>query len=409
FRSQQTDKGHGSLIFQGLWSGYYKAIGKAAQVDGSWELLKLRDTIPAGVYQRQLKIYPAIPSSGSIVYFDDFKIIHEKNPDAKAPQSAQFSAPEINLIIEQKHLDKLRKKRSEAFGQGFLDAGKKDLVPAKLVDGDLRLNVQLRLKGDLLDHLQGKRWSFRVVPEEGKAWKGMTAFSLQNSKSRDHLSEWIFHKMLEEEDVLSPKYDFVKLSINGEVIGVYAYEEHFTDALLYKQQREKGPILRFNEDALWEFSSKGMLFKLDESSSHIEAFGGETFLKDDDFRQKFEQAQSLLYSYLKGNHSVDQLIDIDLMAKFAAIMDVCMAYHGFGASNQRFYYNAVSGKLEPVGYDGFTPDGIKWYPAPMILGEHINSRISKEVYFHKVIQPFHHFLFNDYSFVEQYIYYLDQF
>jgi len=45
----------------------------------------------------------------------------------------------------------------------------------------------------------------------------------------------------------------------------------------------------------------------------------------------------------------------------------------------------------------------------LFLGEHINTRISKDVYFHKVIQPFHYFLFNDFEFVKLYIQHLDQF
>ena len=407
---QQTDQGHGGLIFQGLWDGYYKTRNKADRIENDWEFVRLRDTIPPGVYQRQLKIYPALPPNGGVVYFDDLEIKHIKNKEAKAPVSANFETPEINVRIEEKHLNKIKLKRSEAFNNGNLDVGKEDLLPAKLEDGENSMDIQLRLKGDLLDHLQGKKWSFRIVPEEGKAWKGMTEFSVQNSKSRDHLSEWVFHRMLEDEGVLSTKYDFVKFHLNGEFIGIYAYEEHFNNALLYKQQREEGPIFRINEDALWEFSSRGLLAKMSLfESGHLEAFGGNTALKDDEFRAKFKKGQQLLFNYLKGKGSVGDYINVEQMAKFAAIMDVCMAYHGFGATNQRFYYNSVSGKLEPLGYDGFSPDGVKWYPPPMILGEHINTRISKEVYFHKVIQPFHYFLFNDYTFVEAYIKYLDEY
>ena len=90
-------------------------------------------------------------------------------------------------------------------------------------------------------------------------WNGCRAFSLMLPITRDNLIEWFYHKMLEKENVLSPRYGFVHLFINGENKGLYAYEEHFEKQLIEYKHRREGPILKFNEDDLWKMRlKKGM-------------------------------------------------------------------------------------------------------------------------------------------------------
>lgn len=407
---QQSDEGFGGLVFQGTWGNYFKARNQAEKVRNGWEQIQLIDTIPLGVENGTLKVYPSVTAKSGTVYFDDIKVRHIKRQVKQSWSDDGYNGPELKLEVEERSLAKLKLKRSEAFQQGNLIAGKKDLVPARLKDQENSLDVQIRLKGDLLDHLQGKKWSFRVVPEKGKSWNGMSEFSVHNSRSRYHLLEWVFHKMLEAENILTTKYDFVQLSLNDDVLGIYAYEEHFAYPLLYRQNRERGPIIRINEDGLWQYASKGLADQMPWfESAHIEAFEGKEILQDDQLVQQFLKGQNLIYDFMQGNQRPEDLFDTDLMAKFIALLDVCMAWHAFGAINQRFYYNSALGKLEPIGYDGFTDDGHRWYQPPLIYGAKVNSRVSKRFRFRNVVQHFHYQLFNDYDFTEKYLTYLDQF
>ena len=47
--------------------------------------------------------------------------------------------------------------------------------------------ISLRLKGDHLDHLRGKKWSFRVKVKRGNTLLGMKQFSLHHPKTRNYL------------------------------------------------------------------------------------------------------------------------------------------------------------------------------------------------------------------------------
>ncbi len=53
--------------------------------------------------------------------------------------------------------------------------------------------------------------------------------------------EWYIHQICAEEDLLTTRYDFVNVEINGEIKGAYALEEHFDKQLLEARNRREGP------------------------------------------------------------------------------------------------------------------------------------------------------------------------
>ena len=57
-------------------------------------------------------------------------------------------------------------------------------MPAEIRWADRSVRVKLRLKGDLPDHLEGDKWSFRIHTRDGNAIMGMRRFSIQAPKTR---------------------------------------------------------------------------------------------------------------------------------------------------------------------------------------------------------------------------------
>ena len=80
----------------------------------------------------------------------------------------------------------------------------------------------------------------------------MKAFSIQHPKTRSFLKEWIMHQIFRDENILTTRYGFVTASLNGENLGIYAYEEHFSKELLKYNKRMEAPILKVNEEGIWE-------------------------------------------------------------------------------------------------------------------------------------------------------------
>ncbi len=57
--------------------------------------------------------------------------------------------------------------------------------------------------------------------------------------------------------------------------------------------------------------------------------------------------------YKNGTISPSEIFDLPKLAKYFAICDALSAYHGITWHNQRFYYNPINSKLEPIGFDGY--------------------------------------------------------
>ncbi len=404
---RNTTDGFGNLAFQGNWD-YFETANVSSRTQGEWEYIEKTITIPLGVERAELNIYPYNSKKEGTVYFDNLKIKRIKSGQAIA--AAEGALPLINLRVDPADVDKLRAKRSEAFARGNLITGKKDLVPARLEEGEDFTPVKIRLKGDLLDHLKDKKWSFRIRADKGNAWNGLTEFSAHKSVSRHHLNEWVFHQLLIYENILTNRYDFFQLSLNDEVLGIYAYEEHFNQGLLQNFKRAPGPIIRISEEGMWLHASK----TIEDSpawfeSGQIEAIDAKGMLKDDLMYQKFLTGQSLYYDFINGNKTASEVFDPDILGKFLAIQDVCGSWHAFNYTNLRVYYNAHTGLLEPIGYDGFNEEGLKYMNVPTFTGAQYNSRtpedynpVGMDVVFHKKV-------FNDLEFVKKYLYYLEKF
>lgn len=284
------------------------------------------------------------------------------------PSYAGDSIRCLNLVVEKDDWQKLVDKRAEALRSGILAVKEGEEVKAKLQEGAKEWKVKMRLKGDWVDHLRGRKWSYRISLKAGEAWEGMTTFSLQTPAARDFLHEWIYHKLLEEVDVLTTRYTFVWLKVNGESMGIYALEEHFEKQLVESRMRREGPILKFSEEGLWKlrqqhvwehcrFSDDGRIAQ----GADIEAFRMSKTLADPTLRKEFEIGQSLMQQYRNRVGSPSDIFDIDRMMRHYAMADLCRTYHGLIWHNQRFYYNPISQRLEPIGFDGDTGGNMSYW------------------------------------------------
>ena len=103
----------------------------------------------------------------------------------------------------------------------------------------------MRLKGDWTDHLFGDKWSFRIKVKGDNTLFGMKQFSIHHPRARNFIYEWLYHQALKREGVLSLRYDFIEVTLNGKNLGVYALEEHFEKRLIEHNQYREGPIIKF--------------------------------------------------------------------------------------------------------------------------------------------------------------------
>ena len=156
----------------------------------------------------------------------------------------------LTIDIKQKDYQKLAYKRELALQRGIIVRDEDSFVPAKITADGTMYRVKMRLKGDYTDHLEGKKWSFRIQVKGNNTIWGMKRFSIQDPKRSGYIKEWIFHEWFRYEDLIALRYDFVEIVVNGENLGIFALEESFGKELIEHNKRREGPILKFDESSL---------------------------------------------------------------------------------------------------------------------------------------------------------------
>ncbi len=265
---------------------------------------------------------------------------------------------EIDMKFD--HLRRLEHHRARALAEHALFATEDDYVPATIRTADQEVKVHMRLKGDSAAHLSTDKWSYRVKVRGGDTLLGMKRFSLHHPGARNYLSEWLFHRALLREGVIALRYEFVDVSLNGKGLGIYALEEHFEKRLIESNRRREGPIVRFDEDLMWrEAAVQARPFHESEASgagafeaSSIDGFQTGSALADPDRRVPFLKAIHLLEAFREGELSTSEVFEVDRLATYFALVDLLGAEHGARWHNIRFYYNPITSRLEPIGFDG---------------------------------------------------------
>ncbi|WP_271765497.1 hypothetical protein [Aquimarina algiphila] len=278
----------------------------------------------------------------------------------------------ITISITQKNFEKIKSRRIEALKSKILIKKEDDFVPSE-VSYNTTKNVKskIRLKGDWTDHLDDeKKWSFRVILEDDNTTiRGMSKFSIQHPKVRNYEWEWLFQKVIKNNDLIGLRYDFVNIDIEVKdkddtqkiPLGIMAIEESFDKRLIENNRRREGIILSFEESLLWEDRKKSYDLKLNINSWSkklqetqnlpIKVFDESRVLSDPVLLKQFNVAKNLLEGLKKGELKISEVFDIDKLTTFVALSNLFGGHHGLIDHNLRIYFNPVTNKLEPVCFD----------------------------------------------------------
>ena len=132
----------------------------------------------------------------------------------------------IVISIDQKNLYNLELQRINKL-KGF-NQNNKTYSTASINYQNNDYDIKLRVKGDRKLHFYKKNeTSYKIdLRGEKRIW-GLEEFSVQKPITRNYIYEFIFHKFLKFNNLISLKYSFVNLSINDTDQGIYAVEEGF--------------------------------------------------------------------------------------------------------------------------------------------------------------------------------------
>ena len=312
--------------------------------------------------------------------------------DFSACQIVDYEIEKMELTISEEDYARIIEKRASALQLGILISDDSDYVTAKISADGKTDSAQVRLKGDWVDHLQGDKWSLRIKLDNECFW-GMDEMSIQTPETRNNIGEYLIHRFYSQLGGVSLRYKFVDVIINSEYSGVYAVEEAFDKRAVENSQKREGVIIKYNESYLWE----KWAYYLDPTDTsynrseiaNFEPFGLKKTWESETLSGYASYAIDSLNRFTAGKASAPDVFDLDMYAKYLAMLDIFQSSHGNTWHNMRFYYNPVTAKLEPITFDEYA-----MYSAFVAASKKNDPIISK--------------LFQDEAFVDLYIKYVKE-
>ncbi len=322
--------------------------------------------------------------------------------------AGQFSKPEkLYIDIAFKDWERLAYKRQEALEKTVLITEDIDWVNADISDGNKKVKANVRLKGDLVnDHLGTDKWSLRFKIDGDDTLYGMRSFSIQRAITRNFANEIVYQNALKREDILNVRYRFIDVYINGKHKGIYALEESFAKQLIEYNNRREGPIIRFDEGIWYEdiynkrnYLPAGLIVTSGENYypiSDIDSYLTKNELANPEIYAQFENAKNLLELVRLGKIKASEAFDVEKTAKYFALNSILGGEHASRWYNIRIYYNPITSKLEPIGFDAHILDSVD-----LLLKDEYFPRYIDEN--REEIEQFPRILFTDSVFFKAYI------
>lgn len=305
----------------------------------------------------------------------------------------------IELVIPESSAAVLERVRAAALERGIITQEDSDTVPAEFVADGARQACTLRIKGDWIDHVEGERWSYRIRLTEN--WRGMREFSIQAPKTRGYLWEWLVHEAARQERVLVPRSTFLNVVQNGHAMGIYFLEEHFEKELLESQGRREGPIVVFDESALWAtlletgdvpargvapFESVARAGTRTPEPATVRAYGEKRLSSLPALRAQLESALDELKALRAltlleqpetdrrrvqqgldelAARTLEDLVNVERLGCAHALASLFQFEHGLAWHNLRFYHDPITQRLEPILFDAGASEPASREPVPL--------------------------------------------
>ena len=244
----------------------------------------------------------------------------------------------VTLKINQENLYNLELQRKNKLDGLSTEVAK--FSRASLNHNQKDFKIKLRVKGDRVLHWYDKnQTSYRIdIRGDERIW-GLEEFSVQKPITRNYIYEYIFHKILERNDLIALKYFFINLSLNDNKQGIYAVEEGFSKELIERNKKRNGPIFGVEE-------SKSFNYPKIEYDLYSQNFW------QSNYSELIKSAYEKLENIKNEKENIGQIFDLEKWATYFAIVDLTGNFHGSIPKSVKLYYNPVIAKFEPIGFDG---------------------------------------------------------
>lgn len=270
--------------------------------------------------------------------------------------------PRLALDMAFDNYSQLLGQRERALVAGAAFPAEADYLPASIRLQGEEIPVRLRLaSGDISGLRDEETWPLELVTRDDRQLEGMEHFYLRDAAANNGLAEWAFLRHLQREGFLTPRYEFVRLLLNGRDLGVYAVQQGLEPALLGQAEPLAGAVVSFDTRRLWQAAARyegdlqaalaDPLFSLNPHDIRFYEV-----VVHDEILEPAEpaagKAVALLRGLQQGEIAAAQVFDLQQYARFLALVDLWGADGATQLSNLAFYYDPQEERLQPLAANG---------------------------------------------------------
>jgi len=306
-----------------------------------------------------------------------------KSIDIEIPKSSKFAQNQLKIIVSRSTNipDRLKKSFNANIRINF-DFGSCLYRGRVRQSGDLKDHIKL-INGNVIQSLDVKLKNGNIL--------NAVRFKLLIPQTRNGLNEVLATTILRSLGFIVPETFEVNTSING-IKTTMLFQERAEKELLERNLRREGPIFRGDEVLMFNYKN----FELNEldrlsfstlynkgwfskgSSSQQIILSAYKKLQTASLKARYHQVTEGGMSYLIPDNASEALYN-----DFMGVLIAMDGYHGLYQNNRRHYFNAISGKFEPIYYDGNVDLSFEWRPLksnkimPIMMSKHLFERIEK--------------------------------
>lgn len=223
-------------------------------------------------------------------------------------------------------------------------------VKGRLLVDERLAKVQVRYRGDTIQHWGSPKKSLRIKTDKDDLFEGMRKFNLMAPKSRFMIENHVSYELARSLGVIAPRSQVVDVVVNGELRGVHVLVEQIDELMLREHGLMPGDIYAgelFGKDAytgvsdrlfehpgLWEKIAENNHFAAD-SIAPLERLLG---LLDEDPSPSVDRA-------------LEEILDIEAWATFGAFETLAQSAHTDLVHNWRLYYDPWKCRFAPILWD----------------------------------------------------------
>ena len=272
--------------------------------------------------------------------------------------SSGFFSKEIfsnyDLRFSNQHLQQIEQLVHELEQEQNLKDENKIWFPAKFFADGEEYNVKARLRGDLANHWQFAKKSWRVHFQGEKLFKGAKELDFIVPADKSYENEDIAYVAARKLGLLVPPAGFTNLSINSLSMGMYFWMETPSAQMLEKLRYEQGEI--FHDQNAWT-QGEHTGYGLPHSEYHfLPSNYSATFLKDAGKSERLLHWTQFLNLVRLGSDKdfeskIEHFINVEKYLQWNALTWLFGSLHSHASDNVKWYLDPTHGLLEPILYD----------------------------------------------------------